>query len=442
MMKTIIFVSIISCTLAGRLGWSQEVLDLSLEEALTMAIKNSPEIQVQNINQQISQKADEKVDARRLPKISAAGDFRLNTQLQSTVLPFDITGQNPEGTSTVRFGTRFQNTLNLQLEQPIYHPENKIQRAINANRMADENEHLKEIEQSVKKKITESYYSTIYSREKIDIAEKELKAAEFILSTGNTQYQKGTIRENELLKLKVTVANAQLTLERAQNDYSTNLTELKKQLYLDRQMVINPSDSISELENRIQDRALQTSSVQASLRRMELDESYAELRSELIMAERRVSLDAYAQYGLLQLNDQFNPVDFNSWYPYNYLGIQIGVPIFDGKLSKLKAQDELLERKKSQLQLVQLKRDLKEEEIQARKELAFSQRALELARENLELAETIYSNDQLRFEKGTLLPADLRQSELEITRSRDSYLDAIYAFLVADLELRDVLGDF
>lgn len=425
-----------------QLGWGQEVINISLNEALDQAVKNDPRIRIQKIDQQIAESADQKVRAARLPQISASADLRLNTQLQSTVLPFDISGQNPEGTSTVQFGTRFQNTLTFQLEQPIYHPARKIQLAINNNRQQEKNEQLKEIELSIKKEITEVYYRAIYYREKILLFETELDAAEFNFSTADTRHQKGIIEENEWLKLKISVANARLNLERIQNDYSTALVELKKQLQFDPEIMIKLSDSISQLESRFPPRPSVESLNRPEIQRITLDESYASLQNDLLLAERTFNIDAYGHYGLLQLNDQFNPVNFNSWYPYNYIGIRVGVPIFDGNLTKLKAQEELLRKEKSHQQLITLQYEIKQEEIQARQNLVFAQKALALARENLRLSEEIYAVDQVRFENGTMLPGDLRQSELEITRSRESYLDALYSLLLADLELRQVLGQF
>ena len=120
-----ILISIVHLTL--NLTLAQEQLNLSLDQALSLTLLNSPEIRSQEVDLKLATQANEKVRAKRRPQISGDADFRLNTQLQSTVLPFDITGQDPEGTSTVRFGTKFQNALSLQLDQSIVDPAKKIQ---------------------------------------------------------------------------------------------------------------------------------------------------------------------------------------------------------------------------------------------------------------------------------------------------------------------------
>ncbi len=91
----------------------------SLNEAIDLGLKNRLEIKNQSLQIDIANGLNDKIRAQWKPKISAQADLRWNTQLQTTVLPFDITGKNADGTSTVKFGTPFNNSLGLQLDQKI-----------------------------------------------------------------------------------------------------------------------------------------------------------------------------------------------------------------------------------------------------------------------------------------------------------------------------------
>ena len=166
------------------------------------------------------------------------------------------------------------------------------------------------------------------------------------------------------------------------------------------------------------------------------------MQDQLALADRKISLNGFAHYGLLQFNDQFNPINTDTWFPYNYLGVRLRVPIYDGRLAKLNAQDQQLLKEKTLIELDDIQHQIQQQELLARQKLIFAQKSLTLAQDNLELAKEIYSNDQLSFQKGVLLPAELKSSEQEITRAKNNYLDALYDLLLADLELRTALGIF
>ena len=66
---------------------------LNLNEAIQKGLENRIELKVQNLNIQIASNENEKIKARWLPQVSASGDVRWNTQLQTTVLPFALPGR-------------------------------------------------------------------------------------------------------------------------------------------------------------------------------------------------------------------------------------------------------------------------------------------------------------------------------------------------------------
>jgi outer membrane protein TolC len=106
----------------------------------------------------------------------------------------------------------------------------------------------------------------------------------------------------------------------------------------------------------------------------------------------------------------------------------------------LNAQEQVLLQKKKNLTLEQTAYQIAQEEAQARVQVEMALKAVALAEENIILAQKVYASDQFRFEKGTLLPVQLRDSEFEIRSAQSNYLDAVYQLLSADLELKEAIG--
>lgn len=420
---------------------AQPALSLSLDEAVEMGLENNFEIKAQLISQKIVDNANDKIRAQKTPQISSNADFRLNTQLQSTVLPFDITGQNPEGTSTVRFGTRFQNTLGLHLEQIIFDPTNKVQWNINLNRMEEQKQATEQATQVAQKEIIEAYYTAIYYREKSSLELKTMERARSNSEVGQRKYEAGDLLENNLLRFEVALKNAEFEWQKTNDQFAKALLILKEKLHLDPEIELELTDGIAKFEKQIFDKNQKMPESQhPEIRRLELDIKHLELKKELDLAQKKISLNAYAHYGLLHLNDQLNPFQNGTWFPYNYLGIGINLPLLDGQQAKLRAQDQALLQDRTALELEEVRYNFLQMEIQASLELEKALKSVKNAQENIEFAEKVYKLDQVRFQEGTLLPIDLRESENELQVTQKIYLEAVYQLLIADLQLKVARG--
>ncbi len=443
--KNSICLLVILISLFASVPWlapAQSALMLSLDQALEQGLANRPEVQLQLLEQQITDGANAKIKATRNPQLSGSADFRWNTQLQSTVLPFDINGLDPEGSSTVRFGTRFQHTLGIHLDQVILDPVKKVEWKINENRSSEMLHAVSETKVMILQTIAEAYYASLYYQEKARLDRQSLERAQLNLEAGQVQWEQGTLLENERLKLEVALRNAQLTWEKSRDQYTLNLLQLKEQLFLDPNTSIELTDDIASLEDRILNQEQIPPENRPEIQRAQLDEQYAVLQNELALARKKISLNAYGHYGLLQLNDQLNPFGSNTWYPFNYLGLQLAIPVMDGRLARLNSQDQTLRQLQGNLKLKQLQYQLHQDKAQAISKVALAQKTVSMARENMVLAEELYATDQWRFKEGVILPVTLRDSESQLQSAKAGYLDAIYQLLTADLQYKRALGRY
>ena len=106
--------------------WAQQ---LSLEEALKMALDNRFELKNQQLQVRIAEGEEAKLKAKWLPQVNAAADMRWNTQLQTSVFknaPF-ANGQDVK----LVLGVQFHNTLRLSGEQKVYDARTKYDGSLN-----------------------------------------------------------------------------------------------------------------------------------------------------------------------------------------------------------------------------------------------------------------------------------------------------------------------
>ena len=65
---------------------------LSLNDAIQRALANRYDLKIQKVNTKITEKQLSEVGARSLPQISSDLDVRVNSQLQSNILPGSLFG--------------------------------------------------------------------------------------------------------------------------------------------------------------------------------------------------------------------------------------------------------------------------------------------------------------------------------------------------------------
>jgi hypothetical protein len=128
---------------------------ITLNEAIQKGIENRIELKTQALNIQIASSENVKIKAKWLPQLSASGDVRWNTQLQTTILPFALPGSN-ESQTIVKFGRPFNNTFAIQAEQKVYDANKKIDRLVNDTQTDAQKNTLEQQKINLKQSITEA----------------------------------------------------------------------------------------------------------------------------------------------------------------------------------------------------------------------------------------------------------------------------------------------
>ncbi|HEY1055850.1 MAG TPA: TolC family protein, partial [Emticicia sp.] len=404
---------------------------LTLEQAVQRGLENRIELKSQNLNLQIASTENEKVKARWLPQVSGNADIRWNTQLQTTVLPFALPGSG-EAQTEIKLGRPFNNTFILQADQKVYDANRKVDRAVNDTQVEVQKNTLEQIRVNVKQAITESYYNGVFAKERLNLSVLALQRANSYFEVGQARFDQGAILKNDLDKLELDVSNAKLAQTKNQQDYDLALIALQYQLNTtdkvepieDLQAIFNYSQII-ENQSNIEKRT--------EIKAEELNLRLNQMNVQKQLARNKPSVSAYANYSYFQLSEAFNPFEKDTWFPANYIGIRINVPIFDGRQARLAANDFKVRQQINTLNAERLRNDFSYESKSTWNTLQQSKLNLEEARKNIALAQRILETDKFRFEKGVILLSDLKNTEYALQSAENQYLSSIYNFLIASV---------
>jgi outer membrane protein TolC len=269
------------------------------------------------------------------------------------------------------------------------------------------------------------------------LAEKSVERTKAYLEAGKTKLEKGTLLKNDFDRLGLDVNNAQTTLNKARQEYALGLENLKYQIGLKSEAVIELVETLTGLfqQNQV------VSSEGTAEQRPEVLQEQASLKiNELTEQKQKARLapvvSAYGNYTALQLNDKFNPFSAGTWFPYNYVGLKVNVPIFDGKQTNLLKRDYAIRAQVNRNTVEKLKADFGYEVRNTSNTLSQEKANLTDTKANLALAQQILETDRLRYEKGTLLLSDLKNTEYSLQNAENNYLTSVYNFLVASVRYK------
>lgn len=436
MKKYIIYIFI---TLLSSVAYAQNQ-KISLADAIQIGLQNRIELKNQQLLIQLAESENDKIKAKWNPQVTASGDARINTQLQQNILPFKF-GQNgfEAGETVLKFGRTFNTILTLQAEQKLYDANKKIDQKINTTQVENQKNQREQQEISIKQSISEAYYAAVFNKERIDFQRDALERATTNLDIAKVKFANGTMLESDFNRFQLDRSNAQISLNKALQDYELSVENLAYQM---NQKVENMeiADNLASILKNSQAQTLMAIEQRPEIRGEEISISNYELNIQKQKVRNLPTVSAYANYTALQQNNSINPFMKDTWFPYNYLGIKANLLIFDGKQAKLNERDLKIRQQINQNNIEKLKADFNNEAQQAYKTLEQSQLDINETKKNIELAKQIFDIDKLRFEKGVLSLSELKNTEFSLQNAENNYLSSVYNFLVASIKYKKAVG--
>jgi outer membrane protein TolC len=129
------------------------------------------------------------------------------------------------------------------------------------------------------------------------------------------------------------------------------------------------------------------------------------------------------------------------WFGGTLWGLNLNIPIFDGFMKSAQIQQASINIKKAENDKKMLSNLIEQEVFIARTAFDLSAKQLVVQKKNLDLAQDIYNRTELKFKNGLTSSLELTNAQKDLENARASYLNTMYDYFVAQLDLRKALGD-
>jgi len=350
---------------------------IGLKECITLALANKSNILALNAEAAIDSLSIKQISAKNLPQIALAYDYLYNPLIRTNIVPVGKFSPIPtDETRAIKFGTKFNQTLGLQVMQPIFDAtiqskikDAQLQYRIKKDQVTTANEELTF-------EVAKTFVSILSKQEQLKISKLDtLRTASTLKIVGN-KFSEGNILKMDFNKAKINHNNSIFTYRELISDliiekiYLAFLTNLQAET-LD---VVDVDNIFTEQNLNI----LSQSNERKPLPKVnELDSRILlvqqQIRGEKVKYLPKLNLNGYL--GSDQFSNSLQPFQSNTWFGNSFVGLALRLPITIGenksnKTSQFQSQikslnfqkeEEIKESEKNKLTAVQEIITLKEE---------------------------------------------------------------------------------
>ena len=466
---------LIFCLLLSYTFYSQR--QITLEEAIKIAQKNSPDYKALLNQNQISYWRYRNFNASFLPQLrldatlpqyrnsvnritldngqddfrrsnlsSVSGTLSLNqnialtggtVSLSSQIERVDVFGSNSStGFSVIPFSINYR-------QNSLFYNQFKWRKKIEPLLFEESKREFIENMEQISLNTSRRYFALLKAQVQSRIAKSNLSNQDTLFQISKGRFKMGKIAENDLLQIELSVLNSKNNVTTNEINFKRTSQNLSRYLSLDTEnILLNIPNELSIFNVTVQKAIEEAKSNRKAIiefrrKRLQAEQDVAEVKGS-----NRLQLRLNANFGISQQGPVFNDL-FQNFNQQQNVTLSIGMPILDWGVSKSKRK--LVEANKD-LVITNIEQDKLEFEQEIYLHVLNWQNQrnfLETAKKAQEIAIKRYEITKKRFVLGKITITDLNLALQEKDRSVLSYLNSLEKFWVDYYTLRKLtLYDF
>lgn len=418
------------------------VLNLDLATALKIAHDNNPTIKIAELEIQRVDYSKKEALGNLLPSLSASGQYTNNIMKSVMFMPESFS-QMMGGQKYMEIGYKNSYTgsisaglplVNFSLWEQIKSKQCEIDLILEQARAS---------KIDMTKQVKDAYFAVLLAKNSLKVLERSINNAKETLKSTEAGFEQGVVSEYDLIRAKVQVNNLNPSYIAAKNGLELAVLQLKMILSLPQEQEIVFLENLEDFSDRIvsvtdaeSERAVNNNS---ELRQLDLNIMNLQHNLKMVNSQHLPSLSAFGQYTYQTQAEDFRFSEYN-WVGSAAVGLQLSIPIFNGRTVVNKAKQLKISLQELQLQK-QYASDGIDLQIQsAINNMKAAQEQLSVNKDAISQAERGYEIAKVRYQTGSGTILELNDSELSMTQANLNYQQSLYDFLTAQTNLEKVLG--
>ena len=424
---------LIAAVFLSSFSFFSQVLDL----ATCLKMADTANTNIRNARLDIDMNAIQKKVylASRLPKVTAVGDYRYNAIIAGQVVPGQFFGGAPGTYSTVQFGVPYNLSNSIQLTQILYNPQlNYGFAALDINqKIVAAQERL--MQQDIKQQVSSTYFNLQAIVKQLEFVESNIANLTKLIANLQKSYELGLVIETEVDKLKIsrlTLLNNKISMEATR----TQLSSLLKIL-----IGINSDGSLSLVSDEMMENTILVDKNNINHPELELMQAQKEMNAEERKGTKMAYLPSVSFYANYNYTYNIKPKDdFRTGINSAFLGLHLDWTLFDGFEKYNKQKMNALNKDKLENQEALLIKQLALLSETAKNQIDVQASSLEMAKEQLGLANKVYMQTQTQFTAGTISSNELIQADNALQQAQTNVVSTYIQLRQSELAYLRSIG--
>ena len=424
---------------------AQQKLELTLDEAIGIALSDNPTIQVANLEVERYDYVRKQALSSLYPQVDATAQYSLALRRQEMAQGLSFGGKNTFNVA---------GTVSLPLFVPSVYRQLKMTRT--QMEMAVESVRANRIDMIAA--VRASYYNILLAEQSLTVLEEAALTTDRVVKNTEDLYKNGLAAEYDYLTARVQRSNLDPQILQVKNGIEIAKLQLKMFLSIPEEVEIDVVGTLDDFKDMALLGADYNVDIEnnTTIKTLDLQLELLDHQEKLIQTTRMPTVAAFGQISLIgqersDLGGLLGGMTGGAgatteeqskfWWQYPIsVGAQINIPIFAG----FKKTNQLREVRNQREQL-RLQRDYAEEgirlQVQQSVNTLLTARSMMLSNaETVLQAEKAYQISLTRYEAGAGTILELNSAQLSLTQAQLSYSQSIYDYLAAYAEYEKALG--
>jgi len=414
----IISISICSLNTNAQKKWS-------LEECVERAIEKNISIKQAEVDLEITKQNKKTAIGNFFPTINLGSTHSWNTGLNQNIT-----------TGLLEDMTTRSASINANIGLDLFNGLQNIQQLylVNLSILASQYQ-LANMKEDISLLVANSYLQILFNKENLGVQTSQLNIANEELIIAKERLNSGIIPKGDVLEIEANVSTMEQNLLIAENNYTLSKIslaqllllpiqnfEIKETIYLKEDITILNTDPKTIYEVALTNRnEIKLAKTNLKIAKKDLAISKSSLLPTLsgfYSYNSRVLFDTQTTFS--------NQLDLNAGENF---GLQLSIPIFNGMNNNTLIKKSLLNVKKSEYNLNQIKLDLENTINQAYTDANGSFKAFQAAKKTLEARKLAYNYAKERFDNGGLNTFNFLQSQQRYESAQSELIKTKYDYL-------------
>ena len=423
-----------------------EVVSLSIEDAVKYGIENNRNLKNAEREIQMAYQERWKTIAIGLPNVSLDLNYLNNLELPTSLIPAEFFGGNKGDFSEIQFGSEQTAIGSVRMEQLLFDGSWLVGLEYSKIFLATSENFYEKTLLEVREGIVKLYSLVATLNEGISLLENNLENFKKDLNEVNELYKNGFQEEENVEQIRITLAQAELSLLQAikTRDNQINLLKLVLGININDELVL-----VTSLDDFIGNNVVFGNSfedfdtdknVDIKISQNMFDTKRIEYKLE--KSKQLPKISGFVSGTYTGYNNEFNFTDKSqSWFGSSVVGVNLEIPLFNANRMNVSSQKAKIAMEQARANLEEQEENTQAEVIQKLNDYQLANKSLSVNEQNMNLAISIEDKNSIKFFEGLVSSFELRQAQIQLLDSQQKYLNSVIELISIKTELETLYNN-